>query len=176
MIDVLAVERFRRDIYAALSKILVVERGDALAFVGPLGNMLELDAEHRTLNRIHAVVEPVPDVIVLAGLSPVSELPDRRCKVRPVRHDGAALSTCAKIFSRIEAEAADVSKGPGAPAAQIRSVGLRGILDHRNPVALGYGENGPHVRQATVEMDWHDRLGSRRDGTLQCGRLHGPAH
>src|SRR4051812_23567475 len=150
MIDVLAVERFRGGIDAARSEILVVERGDGLAFVGPLGNMFELDAEHRALNRIHAVVEPVPDVIVLASLPPISEFPDRRCEIRPVRHDGTALSAGTKIFSRIEAEAADVSKRPGAPAAEIRSVGLRGIFDHGDPVTLGYGKDGPHVRQATV--------------------------
>ncbi len=53
-------------------------------------------------------------------------------------------------------------------------MGLGGILDHPQTVALGELEDRIHVDRMTVEMHDHDAPGARRDRLRDPLRIHVP--
>ena len=46
------------------------------------------------------------------------------------------------------------------------------IFHHRQTVRCGDGEDGVQIDRLAKEVDWHDSLGTGRDGGLQQGRIH----
>src|SRR5690606_38932350 len=80
----------------------------------PAVEAAELHLEHGTLDRVHPVVVPAQDVVVLAVLAPVAEAPRRRGDRRVVRDQSTALAAGAETLAGIEAEAADMADGAGA--------------------------------------------------------------
>ena len=50
-------------------------------------------------------------------------------------------------------------------------MGLAGILDHRQAVSLGYGEDWIHVGRLAENMNRDDGFGARRNGRFQQTRV-----
>ena len=107
----------------------VVGVGDAPARGVPAVEVRELDAEDRALHAVHAVVEAVADVVVLAGLAPVAERAHGLGVRGVVGGDAAALAGGAEVLAGVEAEGGDVAPGAGAAAVARRAVRLAGVLD-----------------------------------------------
>ena len=66
------------------------------------------------------------------------------------------------VLGAVEAERA-VPEAAGPPAAERRTVGLAGILDHGEPVAVGDRVDHVHVGDEAEQVDRRDRPGARRD-------------
>ncbi len=73
---------------------------------GPGFEMPELDAQDRTLNGIHAVVEAFQQMVIALFLTPVAQHAHRLGLIVAVGDDDAPLAAGAEIFAGIEAEAA----------------------------------------------------------------------
>jgi len=69
--------------------------------------MPQFHAQYRTLNRIHAEVEPFDGVNIFLLLPPVAQDAGTARQIGIIRDQGSALSAGSKIFARVEAEAAD---------------------------------------------------------------------
>ena len=68
--------------------------------------------------------------------------------------DGAGFAVCTKILARIKAKAPDMTDTAGAAAMVYSTVGLRRILDERQPVPLTDLQQGIEVGRLPIEMYW----------------------
>ena len=66
----------------------------------------------------------------------VGDLAHARGEVGVVRGDHAGVAVGAEVLARVEAEARGVAEAARAPARDLGAVGLRRVLEDREPVAL----------------------------------------
>ena len=84
--------------------------------------------------------------------------------------DQHAPAACREVLAAAAAEAADVADGAEALVVPGAAVRVRRVLDDRQPVPLGNGQDGLHVAAHPAEVNGHDRAGARGDGGLDGRR------
>src|SRR4026207_1793715 len=102
----------------------------------PFIEVLKFYREDSPLEAIHAIV--IPDFVVQVFLA-LRVIAERTRAARYgciVRNQSAAFSVRPEVLTRIKTETGNFPKLAYAPAAVFRSVGLRGIFDHRQSVLL----------------------------------------
>ena len=91
----------------------------------------------------------------------IAQQPDARGQFRIVGGHGARLAPGAQVLARIKAEAAGRAYRAGAlpftGAVDARPMGLAGVFDHRQIVAISYFTQRVHRGRQSVKMDRHDR-------------------
>ena len=94
-----------------------------------------------------------------------------RCHQTDVGRDVGLISgyctsvTCrTQVFARVEAGGCYEAERAGELSVARSPLGLRCVLDDRNPCRSGDLDQLLHGRDLTEEMDRHDGLGAGRDG------------
>ena len=123
----------------------------------------QFHSKHRALNSFHPVVVALDFVHVFALLTPVAQHADLGVVSRIVRHNRPRLAVRAEVLTRIEAEAAELADAAHAASFVLRAVGLGGVLDHYQAVAIRDLHDRIHVAGLAVEVNRNDRLRARRD-------------
>ncbi len=116
----------------------------------------------RDVGQPEVVAEDLVAVALAHPLVPVE--PDPVGEAVVVRGDEAAL-TGRHVLGAVQAER-PVTEAAGPATAELRAVRLAGVLDDRQPVTIGDGHDGVHVRRQAEQVDRADRPGPRRDGRL----------
>src|SRR5437867_11388333 len=89
---------------------------------------------------------------VFLGLAVISECLDFRPEIVIVCDHSARFTVCAKILSRVETKATDISYGPCSPALVLCAVCLTRILDHVEAISTGDVDNWIHVRHLSKQV------------------------
>ena len=141
----------------------IVGGGDAAAGLRPRGQMTELDPQDGALQGLHPAVEPGVRrrAAVVAAPAPQRAHGPGVCVV--VGDDHAALAVRPEVLGGVEAEAAEVAQAADPPSAVLGPVRLRRVLDDRQPVPPGHGQQRVEVGRMAVEMHGDHRLGPRGD-------------
>src|SRR5581483_6190405 len=82
----------------------------------PARQVAQLHAENGALNCVHAVVEPLHNVLIFAGFSPVAEQARLGGVLRVGGHQRSPFAVRTQVFAGIEAEAADITDTSHTPA------------------------------------------------------------
>ena len=80
--------------------------------------------------------------------------------------DRAAVAKATEILAGIEREPARIAEIACPPTIEHRPVRLRGILDHLQTMPLRNRPHLCHSHGAAIEMNYHNRLGARRNRSL----------
>jgi hypothetical protein len=149
---------------------LVVAGGDLAAAIGVALQLVQLGQAERGLDVRHAevVAQDVVVVTLLHALVAVQPDPVRQPVV--VGGDEAALGG-RHVLGGVHAESG-VAEAAGLAAPVQRAVGLAGVLDHRQSVAVGDGLDGVHVRHDAEQADRDDGPRPGRDGGLDAAGIH----
>ena len=134
--------------------------------------MTELDPQHRALDPLHPIVEPLEGMVILPLLAPVAQHADPLGEVLVVGDHHAALAAGPEVLPGIEAEAAHVADGAHAPALVLRAVGLGSIFDDDEVMAAGDVQDGVEIRGLAMQVHRQDRLGAVGDRRLDLGDVH----
>ena len=113
----------------------------------------QLDAEHRSLDRIETAVVAFEVVKIFLRL-PV--IPDHAHLLRHLfvlRHDGPGFAEGSEVLAGIEAETASRAQRAGLPVFIGGAVGLAGVFDDDKLVLPGDLEDRVHVGRLAVEVD-----------------------
>jgi hypothetical protein len=133
----------------------------------------QLHTQHGRLQRVQPAVGPEHHVVVLVGAAAVVRHPAQAVdEGRVVRGDHPRVSVRPQVLAGVEAEAGRVAQAARSPAADLRAVRLRCVLQHGQAVALPDGQDGVHVRGMAVEVNRQQHLRARRDRGLQLARVH----
>jgi hypothetical protein len=156
----------RRDRQAdrQLAERLVVAGGDRLAPGGVGRQLVQLyeSDRRRDVGHPEVVAEHLELVAGPHPLVPVEPQPVGHGVV--VGRREAALGG-RHVLRRVQAER-PVPERPGHPPPERRAVGLAGVLDHRQPVAVGDRPDHVHVGDQPEQVDRADRPRPRRDRPL----------
>ena len=87
-----------------------------------------------------------------------------------------AFAVGAQVLRIVEAKGCRVAEGAGPGALVLGAMGLAGVLDDREPVSTADGDHGVHIGGLAVEVDGHDGLRPRRDGSLDPRGVDGVAN
>ena len=151
----------------------------------PLGHATQLDA---TDNRLHLQHPPVgaeafmqpaetrrvlPFIHGLVALAMVLVLPHRAPQRLVVGRDHAALAARGHDLVLAKRPGADVADRAHGPALVTRSVRLRAVFDHSEPMRIGQRHDRIHVARPTGQMHGDHRLGAVRDrlGNAGCRQI-----
>ena len=143
----------------------------------PAGNQVlpmgELDVEQGGLQAVESGVEPHFEVVVFALCPVVGKAPYPRVQVGVAGHHGPSVAERTEVFAREKA------RGPHRPQHARRSLDAwaaphgteaLGIVFHQvNPVLLGPGHEGIHVRTLAKQVHHHHGLRPRGARTLGRG-------
>ena len=110
--------------------------------------------------------------MILAVLTPIAQHPNRACILGVAGGHCAAFAVRSQILARIETEARHIADAAHRTPFIFRSVGLRRVFDHNQPMPARHVHNRVHVGRLAVEMHGQDRLRARRDRGLNRGRIH----
>jgi len=88
-----------------------------------------------------------------------------------VGHHRTAVAECREVLGRVEAERGCRAERTDPTAPVPGTVCLRGVLQYRQPVAVGDGPYIVGVDRFSVEVDRDDRLRARRDGVGDTVRV-----
>ena len=128
--------------------------------------MPKLDSQYRTLKSLHTIVV-ADEFVFIARRLPMGARGTRKLRnVIVIRGQGAAFAVRAEVLSWIEAESRRVGESSSAFSAIASAVGLRGIFEHANVVTRGNFANGIHIGWTSVDVDWKDHSGARRNRSL----------
>ena len=141
-----------------------VPAGELAPALVPVLEPSELHAEHGGLQRVDPAVAAVPDRPVALVLAVRAQLPHPLCKRGIVGHDGAGVPERAEVLRRVEAERRRVAKAADAPAAELRPVGLGGVVDHREAAVARELEQRLEVGALSVQVHWNECARARAAG------------
>src|SRR5882724_11016470 len=121
--------------------------------------MSQFDAQKPGLDCVKPSVIALDIMVVLLGLTMITDHPDLCCNLFIVARHRAGFAACSQILSRVETKSRGISHGarlqPGLPFFRIvlSSVRLASILDHQDPKLPRDLRNCIHIRYLTVQMD-----------------------
>ena len=95
----------------------------------------------------------------------------RQCSI--VGRNGSALAECAQVLAGIKAKATGDPQRSGFPALVFGAMRLARIFYHKQIVSLCNANDRIQISTLSVQVDWKDRLSSRRDCLLDQSRVHG---
>src|SRR5271157_3293428 len=138
----------------------------------PCVDMLQLYAQHRTLEAIHSGVPSDHVMVILPRLTVVPEHPNLVCELVVIRHGRTSLSVSTEVFTGIKAETAHIANGACFLPFVLRPMGLGSVFDNVE-FALARGLNDrAHVRHLAEKVHGNDGLCPGRDRSLQLCRVH----
>ena len=132
--------------------------------------MLELDSQHRRLQRVESAVDALLEVDILLRRAVIAQRGDALGQCGVMGGDGTGIAECAEVFAGVKAPGHDVAAVADAPRAPGRAVGLCGIFHQAQTVSVADRAQRVEVGRAAVQVHRHHRPSARRDG-----RLHKPS-
>src|SRR5258705_8021377 len=136
---------------------------NATALAGPMIEVLQFDSEHSALDALHAIV--VADFLVIIAFTRAmfAQRPGAGSQISIVRNERATFTVGAEILARIKTETRQHTEGADDLAFVLCSMCLGGIFDQWQVMLPADLEERIDVERVSVQMDWHDRFGARRD-------------
>ena len=144
-------------------KECVIAPGDGAAGMIPAVDVLELDAENRALEAVHAGVPADFVVVVAAAHAVLAQHPGTLGQLVGVGCDHAGVARRAQILGGIKAEGGRIAEAAGFYALPLRAPGLGGVFDELEPVRSFRDGQRPSNRRT-----------GRRDARAGCALTSAP--
>src|ERR1700740_1880390 len=114
--------------------MFVVKIYHSRARLGPALEMARLHPQDRALESLHAVIKSLEQVMIFAILSPIAQHADGSRILGIAGRDCATFAVGSQIFAGIKTEAGHIANAAHRTAFVFRSVSLRGVFDHDQPM------------------------------------------
>src|SRR6266496_3897158 len=107
--------------------------------------MLELDAEHRSLNSIHPAIPTEQHMMIFPRLAVIAQHLNLVLQLNAAGNHRSGLPKGTQVLARVKAEATCNSKGTRFPALVFGPVRLTGVFDDWQAVSGRNFENRVHI-------------------------------
>src|SRR6202035_3480779 len=118
--------------------------------------MRELYPQQRRLQPVEALVDPDEHMLALASLAEVAQPASTLCDPWVIGADRPAITQCAEVLARVEAERSGCAKTARTASFEARSVRLCRVLEHRQAVPARERAYGRHVARLPVQVNRDD--------------------